>query len=102
MNRERLLDSLIKKIQTKEWQTIGIYGHGGSGKTTFAKALCERLDLTKVNLLETDLGAGTLYGALNSLQDKKWIEPYGDSEGRKKNTTLQHREKKLQKKSLQD
>jgi len=40
------------------------------------------------------LGAGTLYGALNSLQDKKWIE--------KKNTTLQHREKKLQKKSLQD
>ena len=28
------------------------------------------------------LGAGTLYGALNSLQDKKWIEPYGDSEGR--------------------
>ena len=27
------------------------------------------------------LGAGTLYGALNSLQDKKWIEPYGDSEG---------------------
>lgn len=54
MDRERLLDSLIKKIQEKEWQTIGIYGHGGSGKTTFAKVLCERLDLTKVNLLETD------------------------------------------------
>lgn len=48
------------------------------------------------------LGAGTLYGALNSLQDKKWIEPCGDCDGRKKNTTLQHREKKLQKKSLQD
>lgn len=54
MDRERLLDSLVKKIQAKEWQTIGIYGHGGSGKTTFAKALCERLDLMKVNLLETD------------------------------------------------
>ena len=54
MDRERLLDSLVKKIQTKEWQTIGIYGHGGSGKTTFAKALSERLDLMKVNLLETD------------------------------------------------
>ena len=40
MDRERLLDSLVKKIQAKEWQTIGIYGHGGSGKTTFAKALC--------------------------------------------------------------
>ena len=47
------------------------------------------------------LGAGTLYGALNSLQDKKWIEPYGDSEGRKKEYHIQHREKKLQKKSLQ-
>lgn len=30
------------------------------------------------------LGAGTLYGALNSLQEKGWIEPYGSSEGRKK------------------
>ncbi len=30
------------------------------------------------------LGAGTLYGALNSLQEKGWIEPCGDSEGRKK------------------
>lgn len=30
------------------------------------------------------LGAGTLYGALNSLQDKEWIEPCGNSEGRKK------------------
>ena len=54
MDRERLLDSLVKKIQTKELQTLGIYGHGGSGKTTFTRALCERLDPTKVNLLETD------------------------------------------------
>ena len=30
------------------------------------------------------LGAGTLYGALNSLQEKKWIKPCGDCEGRKK------------------
>ena len=54
MDRERLLDSLVKKIQSGELRTLGIYGHGGSGKTTFAKALCERLDLMKVNLLETD------------------------------------------------
>ena len=54
MDRERLLDSLVKKIQAKELQTLGIYGHGGSGKTTFTKALCKRLDPTKVNLLETD------------------------------------------------
>lgn len=30
------------------------------------------------------LGAGTLYGALTSLQDKGWIAPYGSNEGRKK------------------
>ena len=30
------------------------------------------------------LGAGTLYGALNSLQEKGWIAPFGDSAGRKK------------------
>ncbi len=30
------------------------------------------------------LGAGTLYGALNTLQDKGWIELCGSSEGRKK------------------
>ncbi len=30
------------------------------------------------------LGAGTLYGALNSLQEKGWIEPCGGSGGRKK------------------
>ena len=30
------------------------------------------------------LGAGTLYGALNSLQDKGWIVPVGSDNGRKK------------------
>ena len=30
------------------------------------------------------LGAGTLYGALTSLQNKGWIEPCGDSDSRKK------------------
>lgn len=30
------------------------------------------------------LGAGTLYGALNTLEEKGWIEPYGNTEGRKK------------------
>lgn len=30
------------------------------------------------------LGAGTLYGALTSLQEKGWIAPYGEMEGRKK------------------
>lgn len=30
------------------------------------------------------LGAGTLYGALSSLEDKGWIALYGSSTGRKK------------------
>lgn len=30
------------------------------------------------------LGAGTLYGALNALQEKGWIAPCGDGNGRKK------------------
>ena len=30
------------------------------------------------------LGAGTLYGALNALEEKGWIAPYGESGGRKK------------------
>lgn len=30
------------------------------------------------------LGAGTLYGALNALEEKGWIAPYGENSGRKK------------------
>lgn len=30
------------------------------------------------------LGAGTLYGALNTLEEKGWIEPYGGDDRRKK------------------
>ena len=46
------------------------------------------------------LGAGTLYGALNSLQDKKWIEPYGDSEGRKKEYHITAQGKEIAEKEL--
>lgn len=30
------------------------------------------------------LGAGTLYGALTSLEEKEWITPHGNTGGRKK------------------
>lgn len=30
------------------------------------------------------LGAGTLYGALNTLEEKGWIQPWGSADGRKK------------------
>ena len=48
------------------------------------------------------LGAGTLYGALTSLQKKGWIEPCGNGESRKKNIKLQHMGNKLQKKNCSD
>ena len=48
------------------------------------------------------LGAGTLYGALNSCRTRSGLNLMEIVREEKKNTTLQHREKKLQKKSLQD
>ena len=41
------------------------------------------------------LGAGTLYGALNSLQEKGWIAPYGDSGDRKKEYLITLQGKKV-------
>ena len=46
------------------------------------------------------LGAGTLYGALNSLQEKGWIEPYGSSEGRKKEYLITAQGKEIAEKEL--
>ena len=48
MDRERLLDSLVKKLQTKELQTLGIYCHGGSGKTTFTKRICKEYNIHEI------------------------------------------------------
>lgn len=46
------------------------------------------------------LGAGTLYGALNSLQEKRWIEPCGDSKGRKKEYIITTQGKEIAEKEL--
>lgn len=46
------------------------------------------------------LGAGTLYGALNSLQEKGWIKPCGDSESRKKEYLITEQGKEIAKKEL--
>ncbi|SFG87839.1 PadR family transcriptional regulator [Enterocloster clostridioformis] len=46
------------------------------------------------------LGAGTLYGALKSLQEKGWIEPCGDSEGRKKEYFITAQGKEITEKEL--
>lgn len=46
------------------------------------------------------LGAGTLYGALNTLQDKGWIEPFSSSEGRKKQYVITAQGKEIAEKEL--
>ena len=45
---------LVSEIETGKVKTLGIYGHGASGKSTFAQELYQELDSQKVNLLETD------------------------------------------------
>ena len=45
---------LVSEIETGKVKTLGIYGHGASGKSTFAQELYQELDFKKVNLLETD------------------------------------------------
>lgn len=46
------------------------------------------------------LGAGTLYGALTSLQEKDWITPFGSSEGRKKEYLITPQGKQIAEKEL--
>ena len=48
------MDQLVSEIETGKIRTLGIYGHGASGKSTFAQELYQALDSTTVNLLETD------------------------------------------------
>ena len=47
------------------------------------------------------LGAGTLYGALNSLESKGWIELYGDIKGRKKEYVITSLGKKIAERELE-
>ena len=54
MNKRELIDSLVSEIESEKVKTLGIYGHGASGKSTFAQELYQALDSTTVNLLETD------------------------------------------------
>ena len=54
MKKKDLIDSLVSEIELGKVKTLGVYGHGASGKSTFAQELYQALDSTKVNLLETD------------------------------------------------
>ena len=54
MKKNDLIKELVSEIETGEVRTLGIYGHGASGKSTFAQELYQALDSATVNLLETD------------------------------------------------
>ena len=54
MKKNDLIEQLVSEIETGRIRTLGIYGHGASGKSTFAQELHQALDSTTVNLLETD------------------------------------------------
>ena len=54
MKKKDLIEQLVSEIETGKVKTLGIYGHGASGKSTFAQELYQALDAEKVNLLETD------------------------------------------------
>ncbi len=46
------------------------------------------------------LGAGSLYGALNTLTEKGWIKPYGESGGRTKEYMITDSGKEIAEKEL--
>ena len=54
MKKKELIERLVSEIESGKVKTMGIYGHGASGKSTFAQELYKALDSTTVNLLETD------------------------------------------------
>ena len=54
MKKKDLIEQLVSEIETGRVRMLGIYGHGTSGKSTFAQELYQALDSTTVNLLETD------------------------------------------------
>ena len=54
MKKKELVERLVSEIESGKVKTLGIYGHGASGKSTFAQELYQEFDFKKVNLLETD------------------------------------------------
>ena len=54
MKKKELIKRLVSEMESGKIKTMGIYGHGASGISTFAQELYQALDAEKVNLLETD------------------------------------------------
>ena len=53
-DEEKLLKRLTAYLSGDQNHTLRIYGHGASGKSTFARKLQLALGEERVNLLETD------------------------------------------------
>lgn len=54
MDKTAFIKKIVTSIESGRVKTIGIYGHGASGKSSFAKELYQALNPQSVNLLETD------------------------------------------------
>ena len=50
----KLLESLVDYLSDGQKHTLRIFGHGASGKSTFARKLQLTLGEERANLLETD------------------------------------------------
>ena len=48
MKKKELIKRLVSEIESGKIKTLGIYGHGASGKSTFAQELYQELDSQKV------------------------------------------------------
>ena len=55
MKKKELVERLVSEIESGKVKKLGIYGHGASGKSTFAQELYQELDFKKVNLLEKNI-----------------------------------------------
>lgn len=55
MEKELFLNSLYQEMDKGNLQTLGIYGHGGSGKSVLAQELWTLIGKERANLLETDV-----------------------------------------------
>ena len=73
MKKKELIERLVSEIELGKVKTLGIYGHGASGKSTFAQELYQVLDAEKVNLLETDpyITSGRQLVVLKETPDQK-------------------------------
>ena len=50
MKKKDLIEELVSEIKAGKVKTLGIYGHGASGKSTFAEELYQALDLSLIHI----------------------------------------------------